>query len=146
QWNDPYFAGQINEFRMWEGALTDQQIAISKGAGPNNVVTNAGTVKAINVGFASTNFFVGGMPLGLNLAATFQNVSNINVANFPGVTITSSNPNVATVTTNGTLELVSAGTTTITASYQGIQATQSLTVVTAPGAGTPNLVHRYSFN
>ena len=146
QYNDPYFTGSFNEFRLWEGALTDQQIAISMGAGPNNVVTNAGTVKSVAVGFALTNFFVDGMPVALNLAANFQNVSNVNIATFPGVVVTSSNPGVATVAANGSIELVSAGTTTITATYQGIQASQSITVVTAPGDGTPNLIHRYGFS
>jgi hypothetical protein len=35
QWNDPYFNGQFEEFRIYNGALSDQQITASYGAGPD---------------------------------------------------------------------------------------------------------------
>jgi hypothetical protein len=35
QWNDPYFNGQFDEFRIYNGALGDQQITASYGAGPD---------------------------------------------------------------------------------------------------------------
>jgi hypothetical protein len=35
QWNDPYFNGQFDEFRIYNGALSDQQLAASYAAGPN---------------------------------------------------------------------------------------------------------------
>src|SRR5205814_6992420 len=35
QWNDPYFNGQFDEFRIYNGALSDQQIAASYAAGPD---------------------------------------------------------------------------------------------------------------
>jgi glucose/arabinose dehydrogenase/type 1 glutamine amidotransferase len=35
QWNDPYFNGQFDEFRIYNGALSDQQIAASYVAGPD---------------------------------------------------------------------------------------------------------------
>jgi hypothetical protein len=35
QWNDPYFNGQFDEFRLYDGALNDQQIAASYAAGPD---------------------------------------------------------------------------------------------------------------
>ena len=33
QWNDPYFNGQFDEFRIYNGALSDQQLAASYAAG-----------------------------------------------------------------------------------------------------------------
>jgi hypothetical protein len=35
QWNDPYFNGQFDEFRIYNGALSDQQIAASYVGGPD---------------------------------------------------------------------------------------------------------------
>ncbi len=35
QWNDPYFNGQFDEFRIYSGALNDQQVAASYVAGPD---------------------------------------------------------------------------------------------------------------
>jgi hypothetical protein len=35
QWNDGMFAGKFNEFRIWEGALTEQEVAASMASGPN---------------------------------------------------------------------------------------------------------------
>jgi hypothetical protein len=35
QWNDPYFNGQFDEFRIYNGALSDQQLAASYAAGPD---------------------------------------------------------------------------------------------------------------
>jgi hypothetical protein len=35
QWGDPMFQGSINEFRIYEGALTPDQVAAAQTAGPN---------------------------------------------------------------------------------------------------------------
>jgi len=35
QWNDPYFNGQFDEFRIYNGALSDQQLTASYAAGPD---------------------------------------------------------------------------------------------------------------
>jgi hypothetical protein len=35
QWNDPYFTGLFNEFRIYDGAMDDTQVAASYLAGPN---------------------------------------------------------------------------------------------------------------
>jgi hypothetical protein len=37
QWADPMFAGSYNEFRIWEGGLTADQVAANYAAGPNKV-------------------------------------------------------------------------------------------------------------
>lgn len=39
QWNDPYFNGQFDEFRIYNGALDDQQIAASYVAGPDALLS-----------------------------------------------------------------------------------------------------------
>jgi len=35
QWNDPYFTGLFNEFRIYAGAMNDSQVAASYAAGPD---------------------------------------------------------------------------------------------------------------
>jgi hypothetical protein len=35
QWNDPYFNGQFDEFRIYDGVLTKQALAASYAAGPD---------------------------------------------------------------------------------------------------------------
>ena len=37
QWGDPMFYGKYNEFRIWEGALTAEQVTANFAAGPNTV-------------------------------------------------------------------------------------------------------------
>jgi hypothetical protein len=37
QWGDAMFAGSFNEFRIWEGALTAEQVAANDAAGPNTL-------------------------------------------------------------------------------------------------------------
>ncbi len=37
QWNDGMFLGSYNEFRIWEGALSAEQVAANYTAGPNQV-------------------------------------------------------------------------------------------------------------
>ena len=58
-------------------------------------------------------------------------------------TYSSSNPSVLTVDANGIVTTVSAGTSTLTASYGG-KNSPALTVTVVPVSAT--LVHRYSFN
>jgi hypothetical protein len=36
-WNDPYFSGTFDEFRVWEGAMADDQVAADFAAGPDTI-------------------------------------------------------------------------------------------------------------
>ncbi|HEY4414940.1 MAG TPA: alpha-L-arabinofuranosidase C-terminal domain-containing protein [Verrucomicrobiae bacterium] len=68
---------------------------------------------------------------------------NINLAGNYAVTYSSVNSSVALVTGDGLVIGVGQGTTIITAAYNGLTATQSVTVSTA---SPTRLIHRYSFN
>jgi len=48
QWNDPYFTGAFNEFRIYAGAMNDGQVAASYAAGPNAVIPACLTVLNTN--------------------------------------------------------------------------------------------------
>jgi hypothetical protein len=68
---------------------------------------------------------------------------NVNLAGNYAVTYASANPNVAVVNGGGLVIGVGTGTTTIAATYNGLTATQSVTVSPAPAR---HLIHRYSFD
>ena len=50
QWNDPYFNGQFEEFRIYNGALTDLDIATSYAAGPDALYAGAPSLAALRNG------------------------------------------------------------------------------------------------
>lgn len=43
QFNDPFFNGKFNEFRLYKGAMTPEQVAASFAAGPNELPSTAPT-------------------------------------------------------------------------------------------------------
>ncbi len=67
----------------------------------------------------------------------------ISLAGNYAVTYSSADPGVAVVNGNGLVIGAGPGTTTVTAAYNGLVATQSVQVVAAPPT---RLIHRYSFN
>lgn len=146
QYRDPNFNGQYDEFRIYEGALSDTQIAIDAAAGPDTMITNTGPLQSLSLASNPTNLLFGGFPVALNVAATFQNVSNVNVASFPELQLASSDTNVIRVSTNGLVEPVGLGSANLTASYLGQQAALTVAVTLPPGVSPPTLIHRYGFN
>ena len=128
-----------------------------------NVINNAGTnftatlpanslsiFKLQGSGFNSvTNLqfqFMSPLNVGQEALATVMGVisgQTINLAGNYAVTYSSGNTSVAVVNGNGLVIGAGPGTTTITASYNGLTATQAVQVVTAPPT---RLIHRYSFN
>ncbi len=54
QWNDPYFNGQFEEFRIYNGALTDLDIATSYAAGPDALYAGAPSLAALRNGAVVT--------------------------------------------------------------------------------------------
>ncbi|MBI3416851.1 MAG: LamG domain-containing protein [Verrucomicrobia bacterium] len=146
-WPDPYFNGAINEFRIYEGLLSDQQIAFNSAAGPDALALDPGALQSVSVEVPADNPVLGGLLASAAVRASYQNIANVNVTTFETATLQSSAPGVVTVSSNGVLEALSVGTATITGSYQGKTATAKVTVV-APVDGVPKakLIHRYSFS
>ena len=68
----------------------------------------------------------------------------VSPATFAAPVYTSSNPNVATVDTNGLVTAVGQGSATLTATVGALNSTNSVTITVNPS--TPNLVHEYKFN
>jgi hypothetical protein len=139
---DPGLIGSIDEFRVYQGALSQTNVALNDAAGPNNYITSPGTLLAVHLTSPDN-------PLSVNqisqqiFTGDFANVTGLNLSLYGGATFTSGNTSVFTVnSTNGLLKAVGPGTTTVIASYGSLRATNTLTVVAVPAT----LTHRYSFN
>jgi len=139
---DPYLTGSIDEFRVWNQALSRAQIEASFEAGPNNVNTNPGALQSIQLSLAQPVISIG-LGEAAVVSGLYASLTNaVNLAGSSGIAYASGNTNVATVSAAGLVQAVSAGTTTVRASYQGFASTQSVTVVQNYLAPS----HRYSFN
>jgi hypothetical protein len=138
---DPTLAGSLDEFRIYNGVLSLRQLALNDAAGPNNIVTNPGPVQALHFS-APVNPLVVNQSSQQILTGDFTNLTGLNLIAYGGATFSSANTNVLTIGTNGVVRAFTPGTTTIVASYGGLNATNTLTVFAMPAV----LAHRYSFN
>jgi hypothetical protein len=55
QWQDPYFNGSLDEFRIYNGPMLDGDIAASFAAGPNTLPVPTPTKPALGVALAGAN-------------------------------------------------------------------------------------------
>ncbi len=139
--DDPTLDAAIHEFRVYTGVLTSQEVALNDAAGPDNYITSPGSI-------ISLNFSSPANPLLINqsapqiLTGDFTAVTNLNLVAYGGVVYLSANSNVLTISTNGVVKAIAAGTTTVTATYGSVSATNTLTVLNRPTVMT----HRYSFS
>jgi hypothetical protein len=143
---DPYLTADssFNEIRVYNGALTPQQVAMADRNGPGNTNINPGTLVSVSISLPST------MQLGTEavpgLIGQYTILTNYNITQnslTPLLIFTSGNSNVAYQGTDGFLHAVGVGTTTISVNYLGYLGSESVTVVRPP---PPVLAHRYSFH
>jgi hypothetical protein len=139
---DAPLTGSLDELRVYQGVITSAALAINDAAGPNNYVANPGALLAVHLTSPDN-------PLTVNQSSQqiftgdFVNLSGVNLAAYGGATFTSGNPSVLTVnSSNGLVKAIAPGTTTVSASFGGKSATNSLTVIAVPAV----LAHRYSFS
>lgn len=148
--SDPYAPLNVSEFRIWDGALTPQQIALDAASGPSLIVTNQGALQAIHLNLNTSmtaGFVYGFSPSGTaanvaNLLAhggtqqalvtgDFTNVTGVNLLGYGPPAFASGNTKVLTVSASGVVTAVSSGSTTISASYGGLSATQTVSAAFA---------------
>jgi len=137
---DPYLNGLIDEFRIWDGALSAQQIVASYLAGPNN--TNNAPGEFINIDVDAPAQITAGFQARVRVIGNWQNAPNVDLLTDPDLQLSSDNPDILTVESGGLLTAVAPGTATLRVRYQGLEATKEVQVV-APSA---TLVHRWTFN
>jgi hypothetical protein len=138
--------GAMQEFRIYNGPLSLDQIRISLAAGMSDApLTSSNTISAGPITNVTVtvypNFMVGTFqdPVVIASSATVQ---NINLTAVPAVSFVSGDPTVLMVTTNNQVQAVGVGTTTLTATYNGVSGQVTVTTV----APQPLLLtHQYSF-
>jgi len=145
QYNDPAFNGSIDEFRIYNGPLTPLQVALDSASGPNNFITDPGTLQSVKMTVGDKPIYYGGYPVQSSLVADYQAVTNVNVSAVPGAAFQSSNPGVATIDNAGLVTATGLGQATLTGSFGGQSGTLTVTITTAPGFVPAKLEHRYSF-
>jgi hypothetical protein len=141
QYGDPLFVGMIDEFRIYNGIIDPLQVGIDYVTGPNNLVTQPGSLLSVSVGL--TENMVAGYPQNAQALATFSVVSSVPVTTL-ATNWTSSDPTVARVDNNGLITAIGAGSALISATYQGFTGNATVNVAAAPPP--PILSHRYSFD
>lgn len=136
---DAWLNGSIDELRIYQGALSAGQIALDCGAGPNQLITNAGSLLAVRF-VVATNM----APLQTQqalLLGDFSNISNVNLFSYGPVSVASSAPAVASISAGGLISARNPGTATITAVFNGVSYLATVRVAARPFS----LKHRYSF-
>jgi len=139
----------VDEFRIYNGALSPIQVRTSLASGPTNAIINAGPILSVSV-TTRTNFIVGTFqdPVVTGNSATVSNINltallkGKNLTPFEAVTFASSDPTIVAVTALGQIQAVGVGSATLTASFQGVSNTCPVSTI----APQPLLLeHRYSF-
>ena len=145
---DSYMDVNVDEYRIYNGALTGQGVAISDAAGPNSIpagVTNGpGALLSLSIQAPATLqcLQAGSVKLLANYTGlTGWDILGNSVLPPAGLTVTISDTNVLAYA-NGILTGNNAGTASIVTVYQGITNAASITVIQPPPA---ILAHRYSF-
>ena len=137
---DPPLTASIDEFRIYSGVLPISKVALNDVSGPNSILSSPGTIQALHFG-APANPLVVNQSSQQTLTGDFTSVSGLDLTLYGGATFTSLNSGVVTINTNGVVKAVAPGTGRVVASYGGLSATNTLTVISIPAT----LIHRYSF-
>ncbi|HEY1789947.1 MAG TPA: LamG-like jellyroll fold domain-containing protein [Verrucomicrobiae bacterium] len=138
---DPALQGSINEFRIYSGDITPQQVAVDDATGPDQIVTNPGTVTSINFSSPVNSLVVNQTVLQVLTGNFSSGVTGVNMLTYGGATFTSLNPGVVTINANGVVKGISAGIGQVVATYGSYSATNTIQVIAPPTV----LTHRYSF-
>ncbi|HVM47268.1 MAG TPA: LamG-like jellyroll fold domain-containing protein [Candidatus Acidoferrum sp.] len=148
---DPYLQASIDEFRIYSGALTPPQVALTHQVGPASAAIDVGALTSIVV--PPTNYPAYASLVPPVILANYANLANFNLlgsvtapgnAYFggpQGLVVTSSDPTIISVNSQNLLTTHRPGSVTLTASFGG--KTNSGIVYVKNQAV---LAHRYSFN
>ena len=125
--NDPYAPISMDEFRIYNGALSAQQVALDAASGPGQIISDPGAL--LSVRLVLTNQMSAGSIQQALVQGDFANVTNVNLFTYGSPTVVSDNTNVLIVSSSGLVTAAIPGATAnIIATYGGLNATQSVTV------------------
>jgi hypothetical protein len=136
---DPYLSGYIEEFRVYNTALSSPQIAASYLAGTEDLGLDPGTTSSLTISLPAQVLVEGEVTP--ELTGTFSNVGPIPLG-VADVSLSSSAPSIVEVQPNGTLRALAAGSANITVELDGVTASATIAVVAVPA----ELRHRYSMS
>jgi len=129
----------INEFRIYNGALSPFRVALNAASGPSTVIDDPGSLKKLNLSIGSDTAYAY-QSTTATVTGDFANVQGLNLA-FTSPAITSSDTNVIQID-GMTIKAIGKGTATVTAYYGGLSSSKTITVLES----SATLMHRYSFN
>jgi uncharacterized protein YjdB len=138
---DPYFNGNMAEFRIYNGPLDAFTIALNAATGPDVITNTPGALNSLTVTAASpmTEF----ASEQATATGTFANVANpVNLTTAPQTTWSTSDPNILRVDAQGLLTATGAGTATVKAVAFGVTNTAQVVVLALP----LGMRHRWTFN
>jgi hypothetical protein len=140
---DSYMDLELQEFRIWDGALNGLQVAGCDVAGPGTIgnAADAGTITSIQLSVPFYQLTQGGNEAPTVTAQTSVLPYSVPITRL--ATLTSANTNVIIInSTNNQIVAVGQGSANVIASYAGVSSTQTITVVQPVSV----LTHRYSFH
>ena len=124
---DPYAPLDVAEFRIYNGALSAQQVALDAASGPSNIIANPGAL--LSVQLTVTNQMSAGGTQSAMVTGNFASLTNVNLFTYGPPALVSDNTNVLTISSAGLITaLVPGVSANIIASYGGLSATQNITV------------------
>ena len=146
QYGDPLFTGTINEFRIYDGAVSPLQVSLDAATGPDTVVSDPCALQTLRPSIGTNQVYAGGLPVQLIVSADYANITNVNVTTLPGIVYQSSDTSILTVTSSGSLLGAGAGNATITVTFGGKSQTLAVKVNSFADYSPATLIHRYSFS
>jgi hypothetical protein len=124
---DPYAPLNVDEFRIYSGAMSAPQVALDAAAGPTQIITSPGALGSIQL--TLTNQMTTGSQQQAVVTGNFANVTNVNLFTYGSPTVVSDNTNVLTVSTSGLVTAQTPGASAnIIATYGGLSVTQKVAV------------------
>ena len=123
---DPYAPLNVTEFRIYNGPLTPQQIALDAAAGPTQIITNPGAL--VSVQLELTNQMLAGSTQQAVALGNFANASNVNLFTYGQPSVVSTNSTVLNISSSGLVSAIAPGSATVVATYGGLGVTNSVTV------------------
>ncbi len=132
QWNgDAYLAGSIDEFRIWDRPLSGAEAMANQVTGPDHPAMDLsvlGTLTTINM--LDPGQLTELQTVNTAVTGDFVNYPMLNILHLPGLTLTSSDPTVATIDASGNIKGLKPGTATMTAQYGSVTAQLVVGVLT----------------
>ena len=124
--SDPWAPLDVSEFRIWNGALSAQQVALDAASGPGQIITDPGAL--LSVGVAANTPMPAGATQQAVLIGNFASATNVNLITYGQAALMSDNTNVLTVSPSGLVTAYMPGMANIIGNYGGLSATQAVTV------------------